>query len=249
MKKILFIALVSLILVLGCTTTPPAPQQNDQIPGTPNDQVPGTPNNNVPNNNPPTSQPDDPFDDFFNLMCNADEFRIDYQMSTNAGGQLMGYDYTHYRKGDLFRLDIDAESGKTKMYYLEDRMVMCSEYEGEEMCLEMQAGQDSQADEFDELTKVDKDAIMESRNNYSVTPLGARNVGGQMASCFKLTSSLSGEQIESEYCIANCLMVYIKVTSPQFTQELTATNYSTTVPDSDFVPPETTDFSEFYNMS
>ncbi len=234
MKKILILTLIALmLLVFGCTQSQPATNTNTQ-----NDNPMNSLNNNSNNTSSPTNtngensseNNSNEFTDFVNSIGQLNEYKITYKMTTSFNGQTSSSQFTQYKKGNKMRMDTFGLSNSS-IYYLEEGTYMCNG-EGEEItCMEM-----PEADMTDsgQLPSMDPS---EFQNNSNITPLPDRQIAGQTAKCFSVNFSPVNVSMSAEYCGANGILLYVKTTTEEGTIQWEATEFTTSVPDSDFELP------------
>ncbi|MBN2127757.1 MAG: hypothetical protein JW703_05230 [Candidatus Diapherotrites archaeon] len=254
MNKILIISLLAMILVLGCTSAPPQ-NPNEQIPNqnNQNNQIPNQQNNmQEQNNNQEQNQNENnALNDFLGSMGTATEYKVIYDVTSSYSGYSSTSVYGYYIKGNKMRMDTTIDNTKSMMFFLEGTTYMCSDSGTELTCMDL--GSESSTDSYTGMLTVDKDTIEDNMNDYMVTPLPDEVFGGQTAKCFKVAMNTGTElgNIESKYCVANNVMVYVKSQSGYGLTEMKAKEVSFTVPDSDFdLPAEPVDLmTGMYGLS
>lgn len=150
-------------------------------------------------------------------------YRITYRFSSNESQQIN--ELTLAFKDDKRRIDV-SESGKftSSVFILGDKAYICTE-QPQKMCIMTDFNEANQSS-FTGEEELSKDII-----NLDVRALPSRTITGINAKCYAIVSETS-----SDICYSReGIMLYLKTS----TNEMTATSYTTNVPDSLFVLPAT----------
>jgi hypothetical protein len=169
------------------------------------------------------------------LTKTSREFRIEYDLKTTLEGQTTNSKTIEHVKGDeKVRSDLINGATETRTYFVDDALTTCSHTGSEWECARYDvSGEEglntdvaAQLEQFD----VQRDGIME--------------VAGVSTNCYKVYSS--AEESTVRYCFtSDALPLYVLTQTPEFTSEMTATTYSTTVADAEFELPEHADVEEY----
>jgi hypothetical protein len=128
------------------------------------------------------------------------------------------------------RTDTVSGGTETRLYDLGTTYTLCYNSGGGWRCTQSSAGARTQTD------VINASAFADTAR-FDVAAAGTRSVAGVTAQCFNVTDKLAAAT--SVYCVSGeGVPLYIETTANSTTVTMTATNYATSVNDSDFVPPE-----------
>jgi outer membrane lipoprotein-sorting protein len=169
------------------------------------------------------------------------DYKVTYDMKMTADGETQESTFGYAIKGtNKFRWDFyDKDNKATSYAIMADNMYyMCAKQGTETNCFKMQMNEqqtnpDAQLSDYAD------------ENKYSPLYSGTKVIAGKTAYCYKVTEATS--QYDSEFCVSKeGIMLYAKTTAQNTISEMTATQYSTSVPDSDFaVPANVQDMSQY----
>jgi hypothetical protein len=220
-KRILFMLLAIVILLAACK---PKVEQGaltdtssqDKVEDKPVDQAQGTGN--------------DPIKSLFEKMGGVIQYKVKYDVVAVQSGETTTYEQTMVIKNKNSRIDMATGEASVSTYMIDDVVYMCTTSDGTSNCFEYPS-----TDKTAEQSKNSGDTDL--RNNYEsykFTPLPSRVIAGATTTCFKYNVELA----EMQFCYSNeGVPLYIKATGEGHVNEMTATQYSTTVSDSEFKLP------------
>jgi len=227
MKQFLIIALVAaMLLLLGCAGQQPAPQAPAQQQN--NQQPPAPPAGDGQQTQQSSGSP---LDELLGSLGGTSGWKVAY---TITGSEMPNaLQMTQYMKGtDKFRTDSTFEGTESRTYLLGNDIYSCTN-SGGWTCFKF-SGQMSGDDSF----KIEKN-LKDDSSKYTVTADGTKQVAGVTATCYKIVSSDS----TTRYCVYDSVPLYVMSTGTSngraYTSEMTATSYSKSVSDADFVLPAT----------
>ena len=156
------------------------------------------------------------------LSERATTYKVSYDTSALPGS---GGEITMAFKGGKIRYDTvtEAEGQKTttSVFMIDGKNYICME-KPQKMCIISSSGEATPATGTEEIEK--------NPNNYKMVPLPSKTIAGTTAKCFRVTSGTTS----SDVCYSKeGVMLYIKSNE----MEMTATSYTTNVPDSTFELP------------
>lgn len=156
------------------------------------------------------------------LSNRASTYKVSYDASTSGQVEQI----TMAFKNNKIRYDtvanVQGQETTTSVFMLDGKTYVCTE-KPQKMCL---ATGETNA------PSTGAEAIESDLSDYGITSLPSRTIAGTSAKCFKFTS----KDASADMCYSNDgVMLYIK--SDQM--EMTATSYTTSVPDSTFELPST----------
>jgi len=214
MKRILSL-LVVMLFIAACTTQQnTAQQQNTQ------DQAAA--------DSGPIAKPatNDAVSKLKNIMTQTVKYKVSYNI--NAAGQ--STQMTQYFSGKNFRTDVMAQGYETRSYMVDGTFTTCNKISGSWTCSQL----DTKTGQQQNTAENTQEDIKENIDSYNVEGIGTRTVAGVQADCYRITM----EQGTSEYCYSkDYVPLYMKMTFGEYTTEMTATSYSTSVTAADFVLP------------
>ena len=176
----------------------------------------------------------------------AREYVVAYDTTMTMEGTEQKAETTYYTKGeDKIRMDTTTDvqgmgAVESRFYMFPNQLVMCSKQSGQWTCMKMQ--QQEESTDPDQQMRDIEDNIDQS----PVTRLPDRVIAGVAAKCYKMTTSIKAPEAgetgmsswETSYCISDDgVLLYSDSKSGNVHTVMEATKYSTTVSDSDFVPP------------
>ncbi len=249
MRGLLFVMLVCAMFIFGCNGQAPASQQpapggiQPASGGTPPSQNPpgatkpsvGETPPSPPAQNPPAQQaPSSAIDEFSKLvgMKGTAQWMAEYNARSTAMGQVQTYVMTQYIKGtDRYRADTAVSGYKSRAFGLSGEFYSCTSMDGASWTCYKLGNQNS-----DNTTKSRED-VEKNPVKYNLEADGTMEVAGSTASCFKATI----EQGTARYCYSPLgILLYYKMSGTgryPVDFEMTATKFSTDVPDSVFNLP------------
>lgn len=196
--------------------------------------------NDAPSNEVQGSSDLDKLEKLFSAKTNT-QWKISYNIVNNYDGQTMSSTMTQYMKTDKkMRTDVALDGMESRMYIVDDTYTSCTKYSADWSC--MQFTDDGSTEEL-EMVEVEEN-IEERPDDYDVVEDGTKVVAGITAECYKIAEKNENSVIR--YCFANDgAPLYVYVSSPEGTSEMTATSYAKSVSDSDFkLPAEPKSFEE-----
>ncbi len=185
------------------------------------------------------------------LQNGANEYMVAYDttMSGSAQNNYNG-EMDYYVKGDNVRVDtlIQVQGmGESRFYLLSNNYVICSKQGSDWTCMKMPPQNNSND------PKKQSEEIQKSIDKSVVVQLSDRLIAGVTAKCYKITVSATASDVsqgimpsgEYTYCISpDGVFLYSEGTTEGVHIVQQAKSYTTSVPDSDFVPPaEPTDLT------
>lgn len=173
------------------------------------------------------------------LATKADlEWKVDYDLSTNAGGESMDSQMSMYMKGtDKIRTDMSAGGYDIQSYVLDGDVISCTKMGSSWSCTKFTAK------EGDELQATDIEAdIQEDASQYTIDADGTMAIAGTTAKCFRITSNDPAQDVTMRQCFSSdaaplYILMESNVEGQAFRSEMKATAYAKSVPSSAFVPP------------
>ncbi len=173
------------------------------------------------------------------LATKADlEWKVDYDLSTKAGGQMMDSQMSMYMKGtDKIRTDMSAGGYDIQSYVLDGDVISCTKMGSSWSCTKFT----SKDDEQPQATDIEAD-IQEDASQYTIDADGTMSIAGTTAKCFRITSNDPAQDVTMRQCFSSdAAPLYILMESSaegqEFRSEMKATAYSKSVASSAFVPP------------
>lgn len=248
------------LLLAGCTQNQPAAGQNAtagaNAPGgaaaAPAVTAPGTPSSpSTPVVSPPSAGAKAELTRLASLMNSTAwkaTYTVDMQPST-AGASLSSMGL-YYDGKDRARIDVTANAIELRAYYTSGPAasgsgVVCIGSDANWTCIKSETAPN---DTFKGLNG--------NIAEYNVASLPGRTIAGAAVSCYNITSikNMGGTSWAAECYSPAGPLLYLQVAADSSgTSQLTtmtATSFSTTVPDSDFtLPAEPQDMSQYYNQN
>jgi hypothetical protein len=169
------------------------------------------------------------------LTRTSREFRIEYELKTTLEGQTTSSKTIEHVKGEeKIRSDLINGATETRTYFVDDALTTCSHSGSEWEC----ARYDVSGEEGINTN------VAAQLQQFDVQRDGSMEIAGVNTSCYKVYSS--AEESAVRYCFTtDALPLYVLTQTPEFTSEMTATTYSTTVADAEFELPEGADVEEY----
>ena len=254
MRYFIIMAVVCAMLLFGCTgqAATPNTQQAGQQPGgqpqagapqqpqAPSGQANGTPlqggqqtgqQTAGAQEQPSTTSASDEFASILGLRSTL-QYKVAYDVATEAAGQQMSVQMSQYIKGlSKMRTDSTYSGIESRTYLLDKTFYTCTK-QAAWNCMKMAVQEEQGSTQA-------MDNVQSNISDYQVVADGTMQVAGVTATCYKVT----GKDIEY---YRSChspegVPLYIKMQTSaagqSSTTEMTASSYSTSVPDSDFVLP------------
>ena len=225
---VLLIAILSFGLLFGCSGTPAV------------DNSSTTPSNNTGINsetNPganqvvtgPSQNDSSVSTTFKSMLTGLPTYYVNYTLvSSEATGTLK-----QWIKNDKIKQESSFSEVSSTMYYVDNKMTVCTSADGEEMCF-AQPNANLKSTGVD--TAKDNADIWAAKVSLD-TP---RTVAGTLATCFKVTET----DYTYKYCFStDAVPLFTEIVNSQGTTTLTATEYSKTVDDSVFTVPAAQEFN------
>jgi hypothetical protein len=154
-------------------------------------------------------------------------WKIAYDMTASAAGTTTSGKMMQYMKGSQFRTDFTSAGIESQTYVADDQYTTCMKQGTSWNCYK--------SDMTDNTKEMESD-IAKDNSKYTITSDGTKMVAGVNTECYKIISL--EPKMTSKYCIAaDGAPLYVKTELPQAISELTATSYSKSVSEADFVPP------------
>jgi hypothetical protein len=162
------------------------------------------------------------------------EWKVAYTIAnTDSEGETATMQLTQYMKTEKkIRMDMMAAGTESQTFMVNGVATVCSKISGSWNCFKMDTDQQEEQTPASERYETQ---IEENPSDYGIVADGTKQVAGVTATCFKITQN--ADNVEARYCFKDSVPLYIYTKSPDFTSEMTATSYSKSVSDSDFVPP------------
>jgi len=226
-KKIAVLFLGIVLLVAACTTKNvnndnAIAGQDNVANGEQNQQEAG---NSGSEQNQPTG---DSVNSFFEKLGAKAEYKAKYDIKMTVSGKTTSAVETMAVKGKNLKTEIETEGGKASTYFIDSKTYSCSAAAGQTMCFEIPAAQ------ADTKTTERENDLRENWKNYQISPKGTRTVARKLATCFGYTV----DNAQVEYCFStDGVPLYIRSDSEGNVVEMTASEYSTSVSDSEFELP------------
>lgn len=162
------------------------------------------------------------------------KYKADYIVTTSGEGESTEtLTMTMYVSGKKSRADMNVEGIEARSYLLTDGMYACSKYEGTWMCYSMGPVETSNEEELEA-----------NKAKYTPVPMPSKTIAGVTAYCYQLDDV---EGYVMDYCFSKeGAILWSKTSGEGYVVEMTATSYSTSVTDADFVlPAEPTDMTSY----
>lgn len=209
--------LVAVLILSGCTQTPPAANTGDNT----------TPPANTGDNTTPPAGGTNP--GFLNLYGLGTEYKGTYTMALTPAQTGSGGELTWYHKGTRQRMDMATGGMQIRTFVSPDKIVLCSgATTAEEQCFE--------ATSFSQTT-VDAEDMRQNPTAYQTESLPNRTIAGQVGNCYRITY----QGAQSEYCLTtDGMLLYVKSTAEGQTTEMTATSVTRGVTDAEVTAPQAT---------
>ena len=254
MKQFLVIALVTAVLLLGCTGQAGAQANAGANAGaqgqqSANGQQPPAGSNQQPAENGAGANAGAQANAGANAQAGASasdqlaaifglkgalQYKVAYDIVTASDGTQTSMQTTQYVKGtNKLRMDSVYSGVESSTFIVDKVIISCSQSEGAWSCFKLSSQEDA--------TVAATEDIESNINDYVVVADGTMQVAGTTATCYKVT----GKDIAYyRYCASSDgVPLYVKMegtsSGKAYSTEMTATSYSKVVSDSDFTPPAT----------
>lgn len=168
--------------------------------------------------------------EFVQLLSNKAklQWKIAYDIDTEAKGEKSSYTMTQYVKGTKLRMDSAVSGYETRTYFADNVFTSCSQQNNNWNCIKISAPKD-------DMKEVEKD-IKTNTENYNIVSDGSKIVAGTNTKCYKITDKENS--LTWRECFSNDgIPLYAYMEAKDFKTEMTATSFSKAVSDSDFVIP------------
>lgn len=171
------------------------------------------------------------------------QYMVDYKTETSMGGEQEtdGRMAMYYKGEDKVRTDTWMGDIESRYIMSGGEVVMCNKQAGEWSCMRM-----SQAEDRETEINRNMEELEDNLDTSEVAQLPDRVVAGAKCKCFriKIKTTLPDAQKaglsewDHVYCISpEGVPLYSESTSEKTRMVMEATRYSTTVSDSEFIPP------------
>ncbi len=166
--------------------------------------------------------------DFFSKLSPTLEYKVTYDVKSTTGTKITSMIQTMAVKGTNSVVSIGSKSSTTSVYNLDGKAYTCTISGTNKMCFE--TPETANPD-----TSVEKTTdLRENWQSYNPVSKGVRTIAGKPAYCFSY--EINGATSES--CLSQeGITVYMKFTSSKVESEYMATEYSSSVSDSEFELP------------
>jgi len=225
MKAILALLLVIAIVVCGCSSN--APVQNIKAVDTTQGNTANTKGTTQASNQAASATTQKTTDSnsnskLKNILAAAVKYKVTYDITAAGTSSQM----TQYISGGKIRIDMNTAGMEVQTYYMNNEYDVCNKATGNWMCQKL--------DYTPSTSDTAQNDVKNNIDTYNVVSSGTKIVAGVNTNCYTITT----KDGTVEYCYSNDnVPLYIKMTSGNITSEMTATSYSTTVTDQDFVVP------------
>jgi hypothetical protein len=156
------------------------------------------------------------------LSNRASTYKVSYDTSTSGQTEKVTMAFKQNKVRYDTVANVQGQETTTSVFMLDGKTYVCTE-KPQKMCL---------ATGETDAPSTGAEAIEDDMEKYTITALPSRTIAGTAAKCFKFVSS----DASADMCYSNDgVMLYVK--SDQM--EMTATSYTTSVPDSTFELPST----------
>ncbi len=164
-------------------------------------------------------------------------YKVTYKWTITAGGQTQTSEQTWYYKAPKARFDFSAGPGSLfSVFTLPDGSFVCTTAGGQSFCQKSPGGSGLDGNPAASFGL----QFQDHPEQFNATFQGSRSIAGQSAQCYGVKSVAAGAFGDVTSCYSpNGVPLLTKMTSQgqEFTME--ASNFSTTVADSDFTLPAT----------
>jgi hypothetical protein len=214
MKKMILFLIMALVLSLfGCTSS-----------DTNNTTNPQSVDSNILNIEKPVNEVKDSDGLFGEMLSGVPNYYVNYDMTSSQGK----IELKQWIKGDKLRQDTTFEEVSTRTYFVENKVTICTDASGEEMCFEQTST---------EPVSTGIDTAKENISSWEdiMVPLPSKTIAGVNATCYKVTDAGA----TYSYCFSKeAVPLFVETIAEGETITMIAKEYSTTVNDSVFVVPE-----------
>ncbi|MFH0875643.1 MAG: hypothetical protein V1859_06910 [archaeon] len=155
------------------------------------------------------------------------QYKVKYNYASNGQGQSVTGVQTIAIKPGKIKMIMESSKGNSGTYFIGDKYYSCTTVNGKATCFEIPKSQG-------ESTIPKNDDVKNSIDEYTVTALPTRTIAGVSATCVRLARE--GVIVDSCYS-AQGVPLYTKGSYSSASTEMTALEFTTSVPDSEFVLP------------
>ena len=164
---------------------------------------------------------------FFSKLGSNIEYKVKYDVKTTSGNKTTSMIQTMALKGQNSVVSFESKSSSTAIYTVDGKSYTCTISGNNKVCFEAQSAQKNNTVQ----TSTD---LRTNWKSYNIVSKGIRTIAGKPAICFSY--DVGGNTVE------NCLSqegvpVYMKITAKNMESEYMATEYSSSVSDSEFELP------------
>ena len=163
-------------------------------------------------------------------------YKVTYKWTIGSGAQAVVSEQTWYSKAPNTRFDfsIGTGLGSISVYSLADGTYMCTTVGGAAVCQKTAADAALQSNPAAEFGL----QLAANPGQFNSSYQGTRSIAGQQAQCYAVVGTAGFSDVTSCYTSTGVpLLTQMSAQGSAFTME--ATNFSTTVSDSDFTLPAT----------
>lgn len=164
------------------------------------------------------------------------DFKVTYRTSNTYSGE-SGL-LKMYKKSEKTRMDmtttVEGVTYESQQYMLPDKVVLCQKPEGGWQCLVVESTEQETGLPSDFQSEFEEPDV-------DIAKAGERTIAGTKAVCYRMETVVPGMGSATyEQCISGeGVLLYMESKTPDGTMKWEATEYSTSVSDSDFTPPAT----------
>lgn len=218
MKKIiLMLVILSFFVLFGCTNN----EQNDSnvvVDNNLNKNDGGLVQDELENSNDVSNNL------FSEMLSGAPNHYVNYDMTSSQGK----IELKQWIKGDKLRQDTTFEEFNTKTFFVENKVIICNNASGEEMCFE-QIG----ATPISTGVETAKENISSWENKMTTLP--SKIIAGVNTTCFKVVDA----DASYSYCFSKeSVPLFVETIVGEEIITMTAKEYSINVEDNVFILPE-----------
>jgi hypothetical protein len=226
MMKLIALGIVLALFIVACSSEQPPLNQETTL------DTPIVKETQTVNQDAPKETVADGVAEKFKSLLNQKRsvsWKINYDMNTKAQGYATSGKMTQYFKGDDFRTDFTTQGVESRSYFKDDVFTTCTKMGGSWNCFKSEPQKEMTPENIEE-------ALVRDDSDYVITADGTKIIAGVTTDCYKVISAK--DEVTARYCLASDgAPLHITTQAPEVTAELTATSYSKTVTDADFVPP------------
>lgn len=163
----------------------------------------------------------------------TNEYKATYNIKTTSEGKTTSYTMMWAVKGKdkvKWSMDVPEQKSSAVFYKVGTEFYMCSTTDGKEMCFKTQQN----VPDFDSNLESYKDT-----SKYSTSAKAPKVIAGATALCFEIKGiGADAQTYEVESCVSKeGIPLYTHSKGPNFESTMEATEFSSTVADSEFVVP------------